>query len=136
MPGQKRATPPAERDPTNAPSTAAAATGTARRSDRGSVASLAGCATASPDASCAVSADDAVIRSPVPARAQSSAIPWLRSSFGDQRSRSLLSHRLAFGWRLAGGGGGDYILGVFARSGLLLTFSSMFGSPRWQLIRD
>jgi integrase len=37
MPGQKRATSPAERDPTNAPSMAAAATGTARRSERGSV---------------------------------------------------------------------------------------------------
>src|SRR4029077_14903189 len=35
MPGQKRATPPVERDPTNAPSTAATATGAARRSERG-----------------------------------------------------------------------------------------------------
>jgi hypothetical protein len=121
MPGQKRATPPVERDPTNAPSKAAAATGPARRSERGRGASLAGRATASPDVPCAVSADDAVIRSPATARAQSSATPSPRLSFGDQRSRSLLSHhpqlavaRLAFGCRLAGGGGGDFILGVFA----------------------
>jgi hypothetical protein len=137
--GQKRATPPVERDATNAPSTAAAAIGAAKRSERGRGASLAGCATASPDAPCAVSADDAVIRSPAPARAQWSATPSLRLSFGDQRSRSLLSHQrtrslLSLTW-LSGGDslaaeGATLFSAFLPRSALLLAFSSMFGSTR------
>ena len=127
MSGQKRATPPVERDPTNAPSTAAAATGAARRSERGRGASLAGRATASPDAPCAVSADDAVIRSSATARAQSSATASPRLSFGDQRSRGLLSHQrtrslLSLAW-LSGANS------PAAQGTTFLTFSSLFGSP-------
>jgi hypothetical protein len=117
MPGQKRATPTVERDPTKAPSMAAVATGAARRSERRSVASFTGCATASSDAFCAESADDAAIPS-APARCT-----IVRNFFADIELRrpkvsqlavapndlKLAVARLAFWWGFAGGEGADVI---------------------------
>ena len=93
MPGQKRATPTMERDPTNAPSMAAVATGAPRRSERSRVASFAGCATASPDASlCGVRGRCSY---PFAHRCAHNRpqLPRRDPASATNRSRSLLSHQ-------------------------------------------
>ena len=123
MPGQKRATPPVERDPTNAPSTAAAATGAARRSERGRGCiarrlrdsfprrALCGVRRRCSYPFASIGACTIVQNSLAEIELRRPKIPQLAVAPKDPQ---LAVARLAFGWRLAGGGGRDFILGVFA----------------------
>jgi hypothetical protein len=141
MPGQKRATPTVERDPTNTPSMAAVATGAASRSERKSVGSFAGCATASPVVLGGVGRRSYPFRPgarPI-VRNFLAGIELRRPQFSQlavaPNDLKLAVARLAFGRRLAGGEVGDFILHAFAT---VCTFEAVLVHSRIprQLIRD